>query len=80
LGEKAYPSLKDIPVPVDTVLIFRRSEEVPEIVDQAIEIGAKYVWMQLDVFNPQGAEKARQAGLLVAMDVCMRATHKRLKT
>jgi len=78
LGEKAYPDLSSIPEPVDTVLIFRRSEAVPAIVEQAIEIGAKIVWMQEGVVNESAAARAKEAGLEVVMDTCMRATHKRL--
>ncbi|HUV28177.1 MAG TPA: CoA-binding protein [Anaerolineales bacterium] len=78
LGEKAYPDLVSIPGPVDVVEIFRRSEAVPEIVDQAIQIGAKVIWMQEGVINEAAAETALDAGLEVVMDTCMRATHKRL--
>jgi signal transduction histidine kinase/predicted CoA-binding protein len=78
LGEKAYPDLLSVTEPVDVVEIFRRNEAVPEIVDQAIEIGAKVIWMQEGVINELAAETAREAGLDVVMDTCMRATHKRL--
>jgi predicted CoA-binding protein/two-component sensor histidine kinase len=78
LGEKAYPDLLSIPVPVDLVLIFRRSEFVPEIVDQAVKIGAKVVWMQEGIVNEMAAVTAIEAGLDVVMDTCMRATHRRL--
>jgi signal transduction histidine kinase/predicted CoA-binding protein len=78
LGEKAYPDLLSVNEPVDVVEIFRRNEAVPEIVDQAIEIGAKVVWMQEGVINEYAADTAREAGLDVVMDTCMRATHKRL--
>ena len=78
LGEKAYPDLISVPDPVDVALIFRRSEAVPPIVDQAIEIGAKVVWMQEGIVNESAANIAREAGLDVVMDTCMRATHKRL--
>ncbi|UCH59786.1 MAG: CoA-binding protein [Anaerolineales bacterium] len=78
LGEKAYPDLLALPDPVDVVLIFRRSEAVPPIVEQAIKIGAKVVWMQEGIVNEAAAETAREAGLEVVMDTCMRATHKRL--
>jgi len=78
LGEKAYPDLVSIPEPVDVVEIFRRSEAVPEIVDQAILIGAKVVWMQEGIIHEAAAETALEAGLEVVMDTCMRATHKRL--
>lgn len=77
LGEQVYESLKDIPVPVDVVDIFRRPEHIPPIVDEAIEIGAKAVWMQLGIRNEEAAEKAIQAGLLVVQDACMLAEHKR---
>lgn len=72
LGEKAYPSLLDVPEsqPVEIVDIFRRTEHVPEIVDQAIEIGAKVVWMQLGIIHESAAAKARSHGLQVVMDKC----------
>jgi predicted CoA-binding protein len=76
LGEKAYASLLDISEAVDLVLIFRRSEAVPPFVDQAIQIGAKAVWMQLGILHPEAAEKARQAGLLVVMNACMLVEHR----
>jgi signal transduction histidine kinase/predicted CoA-binding protein len=78
LGEKAYPDLLSVPVPVDTVLVFRPSEFVMPVVDQAIEIGAKVVWMQEGIINEAAAQKASQAGIEVVMDTCMRQTHKRL--
>ncbi|MEE9187732.1 MAG: CoA-binding protein, partial [Anaerolineales bacterium] len=78
LGEKAYPDLRSVNEPIDVVEIFRRNEAVPEIVDQAIEIGAKVIWMQEGVINEFAADSAREAGLDVIMDTCMRATHKRL--
>ena len=68
LGEQSYPDLKAIPVPIDMVDIFRRSELVPPVVDEAIEVGAKYIWMQDGVVNPEAAEKARAAGIPVVMD------------
>jgi len=78
LGEKAYPDLLALPETVDVVLIFRRSEAVPPIVEQAIKIGAKVVWMQEGIVNEAAAQSAQDAGLMVVMDTCMRATHKRL--
>jgi uncharacterized protein len=75
LGEKCYPRLEDIPEKVDIVDIFRRSEFVLEIVDSAIRIGARAVWMQEGVVSPAAAEKARQAGLFVAMDLCILKEH-----
>jgi predicted CoA-binding protein len=77
LGEKSYPDLLAVPEPVDLVLLFRRSEAVPPFVDQAIEIGAKAVWMQLGIVNQAASKKARQAGLDVVMDACMLVEHKR---
>lgn len=77
LGEKAYPDLLSVPEPVDLVLIFRRPEEVPPVVEQAIAIGAKAVWMQLGIVNEAAAERARAAGLRVVMDACMLIEHRR---
>ena len=78
LGEKAYPDLVSIPEPVDMVVIFRRSEDVPPVVDEAIEIGAKVVWMQLGIINEEAATKARAAGLQVVMNSCIKIDHQRL--
>lgn len=78
LGEKAYPDLSSIPDKVDVVQVFRKSEDVPPVVDKAIKIGAKVVWMQEGISNEEAAKKARAAGLQVIMDACMRATHRRL--
>ena len=79
LGEKSYPDLLSVPEHIDVVEVFRRNEAMPEIVDQAIEIGAKVVWMQEGVINEEAAETAREAGLGVVVDTCMRATHNRLR-
>ena len=78
LSEKAYPDLSSVPEKVDTVIIFRRSEEVPPIVKEAIKIGAKAVWMQEGIVNESAAAEARQAGLQVVMDRCFRKEHIRL--
>ena len=78
LGEKAYPDLSSIPEKVDVVQVFRKPEDVPPVVDEAIKIGAKVVWMQEGVRHEEAARKARAAGLQVIMDACMRATHRRL--
>ncbi len=78
LNEKCYPDLESVPEKIDVVDIFRRSEDVPPIVDQAICIGASTVWMQLDIVNEESAAKAEAAGLNVIMDRCMLVEHKRL--
>jgi predicted CoA-binding protein len=78
LGEKAYPDLESIPEKIDVVQVFRKPEDVPPVVDSAIKVGAKVVWMQEGIVNEEAAQKARQAGLQVVMDACMRATHRRL--
>ena len=68
LGEKCYPDLKSVPVPIDMVDIFRRSELVAPVVDEAIEVGAKFIWMQDGVVDEASAEKARSAGIPVIKD------------
>jgi uncharacterized protein len=78
LGEKAYPDVVSIPEQVEIVNIFRRSENVPPVVDDAIAAGAKVVWMQQGIWNEAAAEKARAAGLEVVMDRCIRTEHRRL--
>ena len=78
LGEKAYPDLESIPGKVDVVQVFRKSEDVPPVVDSAIKIGARVVWMQEGIVNEEAAQKAREAGLQVVMDACMRAMHRQL--
>ena len=75
LGEKSYPTLKDIPVKVDVVDVFRRPEYVMPIAEAAIEIGAKAIWFQDGVINTEAAKKAADAGLLVVMDDCMLRQH-----
>jgi len=71
LGERCYPDLASIPGSVDVVDVFRKSDFVPEIVDQAIRIGARAVWLQLGVWNVEAGERARKAGLKVVMNRCM---------
>lgn len=78
LGEKAYPDLASVPGKIDVVDIFRRPEHVSPIVDEAIKVGAKTVWMQLGVVNEEAAKKASDAGLEVVMDRCMLREHRRL--
>lgn len=77
LGRRCYPSLKEIPEPVEIVDIFRAAEDVPPVVEEAIEIGAKVIWMQLGVMNYEAAERAREAGLEVVMDQCIKVEHAR---
>lgn len=78
LGEHSYPDLSSIPNPVDVVDIFRRSEEVPAIVEETIKIGAKAVWMQEGVISKIAQARAQRVGLLVVMDRCMLKEHLRL--
>jgi hypothetical protein len=75
LGKKCYASLSAIPEKIDVVDIFRKSEDIPPIVDEAVKIGAKAVWMQEGIINKPAAKKAESAGLLVVMDKCMRKEH-----
>jgi predicted CoA-binding protein len=75
LGEKAYPSLDDVPEPFQIVDIFRRSEYVPDIVEAAIRKGAKVIWMQESVSHEAAAGRARAAGLEVIMDRCILKEH-----
>src|SRR5438552_18613291 len=77
LGEKSYARLEDVPEKIDIVNVFRRAEEVPPVVESAIRIGAKAVWMQLGVENEEAAEKARAAGLTVIEDACILVEHRR---
>ncbi len=77
LGVPCYPSLSAIPAPPEVVNVFRRPEEVGEIVDEAIAIGAKALWLQFGVINEKEARKAQEAGLAVVMDRCMKIEHGR---
>ena len=77
LGEPSYASLDDVPQKIGIVDIFRRPEEVAPVVDAAIRVGAKVVWMQLGIANQAAAEKAQAAGLTVVMDACMLIEHKK---
>ena len=78
LGEKAYASLMEIPFPVDIVDIFRKAEFIPAIVDEAIKIRSKAVWMQLGLSHAAAAKKASDAGLKVVQDRCLLIEHRRL--
>ena len=78
LDEKCYPRLEDIPEKIDIVDIFRRSELVPEVVESAIQIGARAIWMQEGVADEPSAARARSAGLFVVMDHCIAKEHHKL--
>jgi predicted CoA-binding protein len=77
LGEKSYARLEDVPEKIEIVNVFRRAEEVPPVVESAIRIGAKVVWMQQGIENEEAAEKARAAGLVVVEDACILVEHRR---
>ncbi len=77
-GVKAYASLADVPEKIDIVDVFRRSEFLSEVVDDAIAVGAPVVWAQLEVSDPAAAQKGEAAGLRVIMDRCIKVTHKHL--
>lgn len=76
LGEKAWPSLRDVPEKIDIVDIFRRPEFVPEVVDLAIELKVPAIWMQEGVIHEEAAAKARRAGIIVVMDRCILKEHR----
>ncbi|MGH9741596.1 MAG: CoA-binding protein [Candidatus Acidiferrum sp.] len=77
LGEKSYARLEDVPEEIEIVDIFRRTEDVPPVVDGAVKIGAKVVWMQLGIENAEAAERARAAGLIVVEDACVLVEHRK---
>ncbi len=78
VGQKCYPSLRDIPVPVDMVDVFRKPADVPPLVDDALSIGAKVFWMQLGVVNEDAARQAEAGGMQVVMDRCVKIEYARL--
>ena len=77
LGRLCYPDLASVPQPLEVVDIFRNPEDVPPVVEEAIRLGAKVIWMQLGVIHLEAAEKAKRAGLEVVMDRCMKIEHAR---
>lgn len=77
LGETCYPSLSDIPFPVEVVDVFRRPDAVPAIAEEAVKIGARALWMQFGVISPEGAAIAERGGLKVVMDRCLKVEHAR---
>ena len=78
LGEKAYATLSDVPEKIDIVDVFRHSDAVPEVADEAIRLGVPYLWLQEDVIHEKAAERAREAGMKVVMDRCISKEHRRL--
>jgi len=79
LGEKSYARLEEVPEKVEIVDVFRRSEHLPGVVESAIRVGAKVVWMQLGIANEGAAERARAAGLVVVENACMLVEHRSRK-
>ncbi len=77
-GEPSYPSLAEVPEPIDIVNVFRRAEHLPGIVQEAIAVGAKAVWGQLDVTHPEALRLADEAGLALVMDRCIKTEHLRV--
>lgn len=78
LGERCYPSLAAIPFPVDMVNVFRRADDCPAVAEHAVDIGAKSLWLQLGITSSEAEAIARQAGLTVVMDRCLKMEHARL--
>jgi predicted CoA-binding protein len=79
LGEKCYRTLKDIPEPVDIVNVFRRSDAIPEVAEEAIAIGANTIWTQLDIVHEGAAQACKEAGMTVIMDRCIKVEDAVLK-
>src|SRR3954471_23178260 len=79
LGERSYPSLVDVPEPIDIVDVFRRAEDTPAIADEAVTIGAKALWLQTGIVSEDAAARAAAGGLTVVMDACIGATHSLLR-
>jgi uncharacterized protein len=78
LGERAYPSLLEVPEKIDAVDVFRRAEDSPEVAREAVRVGAKVLWLQNDIVNDEARRIAEEAGLDVVMGVCMMSAHRRL--
>jgi predicted CoA-binding protein len=78
LGEKSYGSLSDVPDPIDMVDVFRRPEHTPEVAKQAVQVGAKSLWLQLDIVNDEARRIAEAGGLDVVMGLCLKVEHQRL--
>jgi predicted CoA-binding protein len=80
LGERAYPSLLDVPERIDAVNVFRRAEFTPDVARDAVAVGAKVLWLQLDIVNEEARRIAEEAGLSVVMGVCIKIEHSRLSS
>lgn len=78
LGEKPYPNLSAVPIPIDIVNIFRKSEDVPPIVEEALSLAPQCIWMQMGIENPAAAAKARAQGIWVVMNHCLMVEHKKI--
>jgi len=79
LGERAYPSLRDVPEPIDLVDVFRRAETTPEVARESVKVGAKVLWLQLGIVSEEARRIAEEAGLSVIMDACLMIEHDRLQ-
>ncbi len=79
LGQQSYPSLIDVPEPIDIVDVFRRAEDTPAIADDAVTVGAKALWLQTGISSEDAAGRAKAGGLMVVMDTCIGATHSLLR-
>lgn len=79
LGERAYPSLLDVPDPIDLVDVFRRAEHAPDLAREAVQVGARALWLQLGIVSEEAARIAEQGGLSVIMGVCLMTEHRRLQ-
>ena len=79
LGERAYPSLKDVPIKIDIVDVFRRPEFTPAIADDAVAVGAQVLWLQSGIENEDAARRAKAGGLKVVMDACLATVHSYLR-
>jgi uncharacterized protein len=77
LGEKAYASLSDVPEKIDVVDVFRRSEFVPDVIDEALKLKVPAIWLQEGVIHERAAEKARKAGVFLVMDLCILKEHRK---
>lgn len=78
LGEKAYPSLADVPEPIDVVDVFRRAEDTPDVAREAVDTGAKVLWLQEDIVSDEARQIAEDGGMQVVMGICIKKTHQRL--